>query len=53
MTTSSIVNKFEASLTDAAIDAIYNHHMFIAQATERPHSYMLDQTEKARRGRTI
>jgi hypothetical protein len=30
---SSIVNKFEASLTDEARVIIYDHHMFIVQAT--------------------
>jgi hypothetical protein len=30
---SSIINKFEASLTDAARVVIYNHHRFIVQAT--------------------
>ncbi len=29
---SSIINKFEASLTDDARVIIYNHHMFIVQA---------------------
>ncbi len=29
----SIVNKFRYSLTDAAIGVIYDHHMFIVQAT--------------------
>ncbi len=31
---SRVVNKLEASLTDDARVVIYNHHMFIAQATE-------------------
>ena len=30
---SRIVSKFEASLTDDARVVIYNHHMFIVQAT--------------------
>jgi hypothetical protein len=30
---SSIVNKFEASLTDDTRVVIYDHHMFIVQAT--------------------
>jgi hypothetical protein len=30
---SSIANKFEASLTDDARVIIYDHHMFIVQAT--------------------
>ncbi len=30
---SSIVNKFRISLTDEARVVIYNHHMFIVQAT--------------------
>jgi hypothetical protein len=30
----SIVNKFEASLTDDTRVVIYNHHMFIAHATD-------------------
>jgi len=30
----SVVNKFGASLTDAARVVIYDRHMFIAQATE-------------------
>jgi hypothetical protein len=30
---SSIVNKFEASLIDDARVVIYNHHMFIVQAS--------------------
>ncbi len=33
---SGVVNKPGASLTDDARFAIYDHHMFIAQATERP-----------------
>ncbi len=32
---SSIINKFGASLTDAARVIIYNCHMFIEQATEQ------------------
>jgi hypothetical protein len=32
---SSIVNKFEASLTENARVVFYNHHMFIAQAADR------------------
>jgi hypothetical protein len=31
---SGIVNKFGASLTDDATVIIYNHHMFITQATD-------------------
>ncbi len=31
---SSIVNKYEASLTDDARVIIYDHHMFIVQATD-------------------
>ncbi len=30
---SSIINKFEASLTDGDRVIIYDHHMFITQAT--------------------
>ncbi len=30
-----VVNKLEASLTDHARLIIYDHHMFIVQATER------------------
>ncbi len=30
---SRIINKLEASLTDDAIVVIYDHHMFIVQAT--------------------
>jgi hypothetical protein len=30
---SSIINKLETSLTDDARVVIYNHHMFIVQAT--------------------
>jgi len=30
---SRVVNKFEASLTDDARVVIYDHHMFIVQAT--------------------
>ncbi len=33
---SGVVNKLGASLTDNARFVIYDHHMFIAQATERP-----------------
>ncbi len=29
----SVVNKFEASVTDDARIVIYNHHMFLVQAT--------------------
>ncbi len=29
----SIINKFEASLTDHTRVVIYNHHIFIVQAT--------------------
>ncbi len=32
---SSVINKFETSLTDDARAIIYDHHMFIEQATER------------------
>ena len=32
---SSIVNMFETSLTDDARVIIYDHHMFIVQATDR------------------
>jgi hypothetical protein len=31
---SSVVNKLKASLNDAARGVIYEHHMFIAQATD-------------------
>jgi len=31
---SSIINKFEASLSDDARVVIYNHHMFIVQASD-------------------
>ncbi len=31
---SSVVNKFEVSLTDDARVVIYDHHMFIVQATD-------------------
>ncbi len=31
---SRVVNKLEASLTDDARVVIYDHHMFIVQATE-------------------
>jgi hypothetical protein len=30
---SGVINKLEVSLTDAARVVIYNHHMFIVQAT--------------------
>ncbi len=36
---SSIVNKFEASLTDEAWVIIYDHHMFIVQAIDSSTSY--------------
>ncbi len=31
---SSVVNKFEVSLTDHAGLVIYDHHMFVVQATD-------------------
>ncbi len=31
---SSVVNKFEVSITDGARVIIYDHHMFIVQATD-------------------
>jgi hypothetical protein len=34
---SRIVNKCEASLTDDAIVIMYDHHMFIVQATGNPY----------------
>ncbi len=33
---STIVNKFGASFTDNAIVVIYDHHTYIAQATDPP-----------------
>jgi hypothetical protein len=36
---SRVVNKFEASLTDDARVIIYDHHMFIVQATEKADFY--------------
>jgi hypothetical protein len=31
---SSVINKFQVSLTDEAVVIIYNRHMFIVQATD-------------------
>ena len=33
---SRVVNKLEASLTDNARVVIYDHHMFVVQATGKP-----------------
>jgi hypothetical protein len=38
---SRVVNKLEASLTDNARVVIYNHHMFIVQATGLPSNIRL------------
>jgi hypothetical protein len=38
---SRVINKLEASLTDNARAIIYDHHMFIVQATEKNIPWLL------------
>jgi hypothetical protein len=42
---SRVINKLEASLTDDARVLIYDHHVFIVQATEQQNFKLKEPTE--------